>query len=98
MIRRKEKLATTLEGLEAQGRRFLEANGFPATDKYLQVFGTFVQHLPPDQDWFDPKHTARMIRKAESNEAAFYLVNPKARKQMEEAREQEVGGKVAEKA
>lgn len=80
MFSRKKKttrLATDVESMQAQADDFLVSQGFPVNKKYRQVFGTFVQHLPNNEDEFCPEDIAKAIRRAEANEAAYYgLINP----------------------
>jgi len=73
---KKVKLAQTLEGLNSQADNFLKSQGFESTETNKKLFAAFIQHMPQDQDSFDPNLVGRMMRKAKANELAFYIMHP----------------------
>lgn len=79
MFQRKVKLAQTAEGFEKQAETFLSRNGFPIDGAHKKLFAAFIQHLPEDNDFFNPERLARVMRKAKANELAFYLMHPERR-------------------
>lgn len=79
MLLRKPKLikiALTAEGFAEQAEAFLVSQGFPVDADGKKLFAAFIQHLPQDNDSFDPELLGRMMRKARANELAFYLMHP----------------------
>jgi hypothetical protein len=70
------KLAQTSKGFEEQAEAFLVTQGFPVDGDGKKLFAAFVQHLPQDNDSFDPDLLGRMMRKARANELAFYMMHP----------------------
>lgn len=71
-------LPITVEELSVVRDAFLEKAGLMVDLDTQRLFAVMVQHLPPDQDWFDPKVMASTIRKALINEAAYFLMKPEA--------------------
>lgn len=82
-------LATTIEGLRAQAEEFLAKNGFPVNPRYLQMFGSFVQMSGEDVIYLNEEGAINHIKKAEINEAAFFLINPSAYKKLKELEAQD---------
>lgn len=70
------KIAQTAEGFEEQAEAFLVTQGFPVDQDGKKLFAAFIQHLPQDNDSFDPDLLGRMMRKARANELAFYMMHP----------------------
>lgn len=70
------KIAQTAEGFEEQATAFLVTQGFPVDQDGKKLFAAFIQHLPQDNDSFDPDLLGRMMRKARANELAFYMMHP----------------------
>lgn len=70
------KISLTSEGFEEQAEAFLVSQGFPVDQDGKKLFAAFIQHLPQDNDSFDPELLGRMMRKARANELAFYLMHP----------------------
>lgn len=79
MLLRKPKLikiAQTAEEFDQQATSFLSSQGFPVDSDGKKLFAAFIQHLPQDNDSFDPDLLGRMMRKARANELAFYVMHP----------------------
>jgi len=95
MLKRKPKLikiAQTAEGFEEQAESFLVSQGFPVDSDGKKLFAAFIQHLPQDNDSFDPDLLGRMMRKARANELAFYMMHPdKAPKKETNGQEETTG-------
>lgn len=70
------KIALTTEGFEEQAEAFLVSQGFPVDQDGKKLFAAFIQHLPQDNDSFDPDLLGKMMRKAKANELAFYMMHP----------------------
>jgi hypothetical protein len=85
----------TIEGMREQALAFLEDNGYPPTDRYLQIVGMYFQMLPAHQDYFFADELDMYIRKQEIQEAAFFLINPKGYKQLKELEAKEAQEKTA---
>lgn len=74
-------LPTTVEELAKVRDSFLEVENLGNSLEVQRLFAMMVQHLPPNQDWFDPEDMGRCIRKALINEAAYFLLKPEAYEQ-----------------
>lgn len=79
------KIDLTSEGFEKQAEDFLVEQGFPVDQDGKKLFAAFIQHLPQDQDSFDPNLLGKMMRKARANELAFYLMHPDKAPKKEQA-------------
>jgi hypothetical protein len=82
------RLATTEEALEYQAEAFLQDHGFPVTNNYKQLFGMMVQHMPAEDDTFIPHRLASAIRRMESNEAAYKMIQAAKRREVEAHKQQ----------
>ena len=76
---RRIKLAQNQNDFDAQARSFLESSGIEVTEFTLSLFAASVQHGPQDEDDFEPKATAKRIRKAIASQLAYYLIHPEKR-------------------
>lgn len=73
----KTKLKQSVELLTKQADAFLKRNGFPVDPAHRKLFASYVQLIPGDKDYFYQHQAAAYMRKAISNEAAFFLMHPK---------------------
>lgn len=90
------KIALTSKGLEQQAVEFLASQGFPTDQEGKRLFAAFIQHLPQDQDSFDPELLGRMMRKAKANELAFYMMHPEKAPTEEQTNDKEGTAKTSE--
>lgn len=92
MFRNKPKLikiAQTAEAFDEQATTFLTTQGFPVDNDGKKLFAAFIQHLPQDNDSFDPDLLGKMMRKARANELAFYMMHPDKAPKKDQANDQE---------
>lgn len=77
MLRLKTKLKQSVLELTAQADEFLEKHLFVVDDAHRKLFASYVQMIPPNKDYFYQHEAAAYMRKAITNEAAFFVMHPK---------------------
>lgn len=76
---RKTKLAQNQSDFDAQAKAFLTASNIEVTPDTLALFAAAIQQSDQGEDSFEPKSTAKRIRKAIATRLAYYLIHPDKR-------------------
>lgn len=63
--------------LTQQADKFLAKWQFPVDGAHRKLFASYIQLLPAHKDFFYESEAAAYMRKAITNEAAFFVMHPK---------------------